>query len=166
MPLNAIIYNTLCYWPATAFYIDICTYMIQYFDSFYANFERAVTQLQNPVSTVPNDFSCYKFHFLCVLTPLQTHQRLGHHHLNLLLGQHSKLSKQTLYDKLPGLQLRVNGDAWHGGNALLLPREGSHWGGGTASTHAATDWCGSCGEGEKKKRVGNNIVSTKRTWSK
>lgn len=152
MTSSCILHWYLYYIDDSVFWLLLC------------QFERTVTQLQKPVSTAPNDSSCYKFHFLCVLTPLQTHQRLGHHHLNLLLSQHSKLSKQTLYDKLPGLQLRVNGDAWHGGNALLLPREGSHWGGGTASTHAATDWCGSCGE--RRKRVGNNIVSTKRSWWK
>lgn len=93
--------------------------------------------------------------------PQWTHQRLGHHHLNLLLSQHSKLSKQALYDKLPGLQLGVNGDAWHGGDVLFLPREGRHWGGGTASAHAATDWCRSC-----RKKMGNSTVGFKGGWVK
>lgn len=78
--------------------------------------------------------------------PLEAHQRLGHHHLNLLLSQHGKLSKQTLDDKLPRLQLGVDGDVRHGSKVVFLPREGSHRRGGTASIHAAADWCRSCRE--------------------
>lgn len=66
-----------------------------------------------------------------------THQRFGHHHLDLLLRQHGELGEQTLDDELPGLELRVDGDARHGGYAGFLPRGGGRRGGGAASTHAA-----------------------------
>lgn len=84
--------------------------------------------------------------FLTHLIPAWTYQRFSHHHLDLLLSQHSKLSKQTLDDKLPRLELRVDGDARHGDAVLFLPQDGSHWGGCTASNHAAADWCRSCRE--------------------
>lgn len=67
-----------------------------------------------------------------------TDQRFSHDHLNLLLGKHSELRKKTLDDKLPRLELGVDGDAGHGGgvDASLLP---AGWGRGGCSspTHTA-----------------------------
>lgn len=83
-----------------------------------------------------------------------THQRFSHHHLNLLLSQHSKLSQQALDDKLPGLEFGVDGDARHGGDVSFLPRQGGH-GGGAASTHTV-DW----GRGWRERERGDRREGT------
>lgn len=109
---------------------------------------RAMDQISFPVVCFLNTcfHSATLTHSLTHIHNPKTHQRLSHHHLDLLLSQHSKFGKQALDDKLPGLELGVDGDVGHGGDVVFLPQVGRHRGGGTASTHAAAaDGCRRCG---------------------
>lgn len=100
--------------------------------------------------------------FLRVFQTYCTYQRFSHDHLDLLLGQHSELCKQTLDDELPRLELGVNGDAGHSCDVVFLPRQGRDRGGGATSTRAAAaDWGRSCG-GDGGQRLGDKTEELRR----